>query len=34
LDLYCRSYSDQGNSFHLRVERVAQKTSSNIFLKD
>jgi hypothetical protein len=33
LDLYCRSYDDQKNSFHLRAVRVAQKTSSNIFLK-
>jgi hypothetical protein len=30
LDLYCRSYGDQRNSFHLKAVRVAQKTSSNI----
>jgi hypothetical protein len=34
LDLYFRSYGDQNNSFHLRVVRAAQKTSSNIFLKN
>jgi hypothetical protein len=33
LDLYCRSYGDQKHSFHLRVVRAAQKTSSNMFLK-
>jgi hypothetical protein len=32
LDLYCRSYGDQKNSFHLRAVWAAQKTSSNIFL--
>jgi hypothetical protein len=31
LDLYCRSYEDQRNSFHLRAMQVAQKSSSNIF---
>jgi hypothetical protein len=30
LDLYCRSYGDQKNFFHLRAVWVAQKTSSNI----
>jgi hypothetical protein len=30
LDLYCRSYGDHRNSFHLRAVRAAQKTSSNI----
>jgi hypothetical protein len=34
LDLYCRSYGDQRNSFHLRTVRAAQKTSSNIFLEN
>jgi hypothetical protein len=34
LDLYCRSYGDQKNSFHLRAIRVVQKTSSYIFLKN
>jgi hypothetical protein len=34
LDLYFRSYGDQRNSFHLRGVRGAQKTSSNIFLKN
>jgi hypothetical protein len=34
LDLYCRSYGDQKNSFHFRAIQVAQKTSSNIFLKN
>jgi hypothetical protein len=34
LDLYCRSYGDQRNSFHLRVGRATQKTSSNIFLEN
>jgi hypothetical protein len=34
LDLYCRSYGDQRNSFHLRAMRAARKTSSNIFLKN
>jgi hypothetical protein len=33
LDLYCRSYGDQKNSFHLRAGRATQKTSSNIFLE-
>jgi hypothetical protein len=33
LDLYCRSYGDQRNFFHLRVVWAVQKTSSNIFLK-
>jgi hypothetical protein len=33
LDLYCRSYGDQKNSFHLRVVWAIQKTSSNNFLK-
>jgi hypothetical protein len=32
LDLYCRSYGDQRNYFHLRAMQAAQKTSSNIFL--
>jgi hypothetical protein len=31
LDLYCRSYGDQRNSFHLKAGRAIQKTSSNIF---
>jgi hypothetical protein len=31
LDLYCRSYGDKRNSFHLRVGRATQKTSANIF---
>jgi hypothetical protein len=31
LDLYCRSYGEQRNSFHLRAGRATQKTSSNIF---
>jgi hypothetical protein len=35
LDLYCRNYGDQKNSFHLRaVHRAAQKASSNIFQKN
>jgi hypothetical protein len=34
LDLYCRSYGDKKNSFHLRAVGVAQKISSNIFLKN
>jgi hypothetical protein len=34
LDLYCRTYGDQRNSFYLRVVRAAQKTSSNIFLEN
>jgi hypothetical protein len=34
LDLYCRSYGDQRNSFHLRAGRAIQKTSSNIFFED
>jgi hypothetical protein len=33
LDLYCRSYGDQRNSFHLRAVRATQNNSSNIFLK-
>jgi hypothetical protein len=33
LDLYCRSYGDQKNSFHMRAVRVVQKTSSNNILK-
>jgi hypothetical protein len=33
LDLYCRSYGEQKNFFHLRAVQAAQKTSSNIFLK-
>jgi hypothetical protein len=32
--LYCRSYGDQRNSFHLRAMWAAQKNSSNIFLKN
>jgi hypothetical protein len=32
LDLYCRSYGDQKNSFHLKAVWAVQKTSSNIFL--
>jgi hypothetical protein len=32
LDLYCRNYGDQKNSFYLRAIRATQKTSSNIFL--
>jgi hypothetical protein len=31
LDLYCMTYGDQRNSFHLRAVRATQKTSSNIF---
>jgi hypothetical protein len=34
LDLYYRSYGVQRNSFHLRAIRAAQKTSSNIFLRE
>jgi hypothetical protein len=34
LDLFCRSYGDQRNSFHLRVEWATQKNSSNIFLEN
>jgi hypothetical protein len=34
LDLYCRSYGDQRNSFHLKAMRATQKTSSNIFLEN
>jgi hypothetical protein len=34
LDLYCRSYGDQRNSFYLRAVQAEQKTSSNIFLKN
>jgi hypothetical protein len=35
LDLYCRSYGDQRNSFHLmRVGQAIQETSSNIFLEN
>jgi hypothetical protein len=34
LDLYFRSNGDQNNSFHLKAVRVAQKNSSNIFLKN
>jgi hypothetical protein len=33
LDLYCKSYDDQKNSFHLRAVQTTQKNSSNIFLK-
>jgi hypothetical protein len=33
LDLYCRSYGDQRNPFHLRAGQATQKTSSNIFLE-
>jgi hypothetical protein len=33
LDLYCRSYGNQRNFFHLRAVRATQKTSSNIFKK-
>jgi hypothetical protein len=32
LDLYCRSYGDQRNSFHLGAIQVAQKTTLNISL--
>jgi hypothetical protein len=31
LDLYCRSYGDQRNSFHLKA---IQKSSSNNFLEN
>jgi hypothetical protein len=31
LDVYCRSYGDQRNSFHLRAGQAVLKTSSNIF---
>jgi hypothetical protein len=34
LDLYCRSYGAQRNSFHLRARRATQKTSLNIFLEN
>jgi hypothetical protein len=34
LDLYCKSYGDQRNSFNLRIVRTLQKTSSNIFLEN
>jgi hypothetical protein len=34
LDLYCRSYGDERNSFHLKVRWATQKTSSNIFLEN
>jgi hypothetical protein len=34
LDLYCMSYGDQRNSFHLRARWATQKTSSNIFLEN
>jgi hypothetical protein len=34
LDLYCRSYGDQRNSFHLRAGRAIHKTSSNILLEN
>jgi hypothetical protein len=33
LDLYCKSFGDERNSFHLKIGRAAPKTSSNIFLK-
>ena len=34
-DLYCRSYDDQRNSFHLRAQRATQKTwTSNNFLEN
>jgi hypothetical protein len=33
LNLYCRIYGDQSNSFHLKAVQATQKTSSNIFLK-
>jgi hypothetical protein len=33
LDLYCRNYGDQKNSFHVRAVWAAQKTPSNIFPK-
>jgi hypothetical protein len=32
LDLYCRKYGDEKNSFHLKAIQVAQKTL-NIFQK-
>jgi hypothetical protein len=34
LDLYCRSYGNQRNSFHLRAVWAAQKNSSNNFLEN
>jgi hypothetical protein len=34
LDPYCGSYGDWRNSFHLKAMQAAQKTSSNIFLKN
>jgi hypothetical protein len=34
LDLYCRSYGDQRNSFHLRAGQATQKNSSNICLEN
>jgi hypothetical protein len=33
LDLHCRSYGDQRNSFHLRAVQAAQKTSSKLKIK-
>jgi hypothetical protein len=33
LDLYCRSYGDQRNSFHLKAMWATQKTSSIVFLE-
>jgi hypothetical protein len=34
LDLYCRSYGNEKDSFHLRTGRAVQKSSSNIFLEN
>ena len=34
LELHCRSYGDQRNSFHLRVGWAIKRISSNIFLEN
>jgi hypothetical protein len=34
LDLYCRSYGDQRNSFHLRAGRATQKDFFKYFLEN
>jgi hypothetical protein len=34
LILYCSSYGDERNSFHLMAGRTTQKTSSNVFLEN
>jgi hypothetical protein len=33
LDLYCRTYGDQRNSFHLRAVQAAQKNFFKYFSK-